>query len=314
MKFFKYIIPFIVLSSLVACEKEYVPNLPTQAEDVVVEGYIEAGNNATPSYVILTKSLPFFREISNTNNLFVKGAEIWVSNGKDSVRLQEYCWQDLDPSVRAQAAKTFGIDLDSVSTTFNFCVYLDFSQKIKGEAGKTYSLRIKTADGRNLSAVTTIPRAVPIDSAIFIKPPGVNENDTMAQMRAYINEPSGVDFYRYFTSVNGDAYIAGANSVTDDAFFDGKNTYFNLFKSEPRNGESDPSVFGLWKRGDTISVKFCTIDKGHFDFWSTLEFNANSGGPFSSYTRVKHNITGGLGIWGGYNATYYDAIVPKIKK
>ena len=133
----------------------------------------------------------------------------------------------------------------------------------------------------------------------------------MAQMRAYANDPKGPDFYRYFTSVNGSSYVAGANSVTDDAFFDGINTKFNLFKSEPRDGHSDPSVFGLWKRGDTISIKFCSIDKAHFDFWNTLEFNANSGGPFSSYTRVKHNIVGGLGIWGGYNASYYDAIVPK---
>lgn len=309
---FQYILSIIItILGLVACEKEYIPNLPTQTDDVVVEGYIEAGRNATPPYVILTKSLPFFKEIKNANNLFVSGAEVWVSNGKDSVRLQEYCWKDLDPAIRQQAAKAFGIELDSVTADFNFCVYLDFAQRLKGEVGKTYSLRIKTQDGKVLTAQTTIPRGIAIDSAVFIKPPGVNNNDTMAQMRAYANDPKGADFYRYFTSVNGSSYVAGANSVTDDAFFDGINTKFNLFKSEPRDANTDPSVFGLWKRGDTISVKFCTIDKAHFDFWNTLEYNANSGGPFSSYTRVKHNINGGMGIWGGYNASYFDTVVPK---
>lgn len=311
MKFKHIILPILAILGFVACEKEYIPNLPTQSDDIVVEGYIEAGRDATPAYVILTKSLPFFREIKNADNLFVSGAEVWIGNGKDSVRLQEYCWKDLDSTIRKQAAQAFGIEIDSVTSNFNFCVYLDFAQRIKGEAGKTYSLYIKTQDGRVLTAKTTIPRGVPIDSAVFIKPPGINENDTMAQMRAYAFDPKGADYYRYFTSVNGDAYIAGASSVTDDAFFDGVNTKFNLFKSEPRDAESDPSVFGLWKRGDTISIKFCTIDKAHFDFWNTLEYNANSGGPFSSYTRVKHNINGGMGIWGGYNASYFDTIVPK---
>jgi hypothetical protein len=133
----------------------------------------------------------------------------------------------------------------------------------------------------------------------------------MAQMRAFVKDPKGPDFYRYFTSVNGSNYESGGTSVSDDAFFDGINTKFNLFKSERRDSDTEPALWGLWKRGDTISIKFCTIDKAHFEFWNTLEYNANSGGPFSSYSRVKHNITGGLGIWGGYNATYLDTIVPK---
>ena len=293
-----------------ACEKEYIPNLPTTAADIVVEGYIEAGNKAAPPYVILTKSLPFFRDLKNYNDLFVRGATVWVSNGKDSVRLQEFCWADLDPSVKKQAATLFGINADSVAANFNFCVYIDLAQRMKGEFNKTYTLRITTADGQKLSATTTIPRPVPIDSATFIKPPGNNNLDTMAQMRAIAVDPIGPDFYRYFTSTKGSSYVAGANSVTDDAFFDGKVTKFNLLKSEPRDGSTPADLYGLFHRGDSISIKFTTIDKAHFDFWRTLEYNANSGGPFASYTKVKHNIVGGLGIWGGYAATYFDTVVP----
>lgn len=294
-----------------ACEKEFVPKLPTVEDDIVVEGYIEAGQNASPSYVILTKSLPFFKELTNFNNVFVEGAEIWVSNGTDSTRLQEFCWKNLTPSVKQQAGALFGINPDSVSADFNFCVYIDFAQRIKGEIGKAYTLRIKTKEGKILTAKTTIPRAVKIDTIEFIKPPGNNQNDTMAQARATVTDPKGVDYYRYFTSINNSAYIAGANSITDDAFFDGLVTKFNLLKSEPRGGSVDPDNFGLFRRGDTVSIKFAMIDKAHFDFWSTLEFNANNGGPFASYTRVKHNISGGLGIWGGSAISFYDVIVPK---
>jgi hypothetical protein len=300
----------LIMLLLVGCEKEFTPIIDNE-EEIVVEGYIEAGRNATPPYVLLTKSLPFFKELKGVNNLFVKGADIWVSSAKDSVRLTEICWADLDPAFKKQAAVAFGIDLDSITTDFNFCVYLDFNSKLKVEVGKTYNLRIKTKEGKVLTASTSIPRTVKIDSAEFIKPPGTNKNDTMAQMRAIITEPAGPDFYRYFTSTNSGSYIAGRQSITDDGFFDGITAKFNLLKSEPRNSNTPAELFGLFKRGDTVSIKFCTIDKAHFNFWNTLEANANNGGPFGTYTRVKFNIDGGLGVWGGYNATYYDAIVPK---
>jgi Domain of unknown function (DUF4249) len=300
----------LLMMLLIGCEKEFTP-IVNNEEEIVVEGYIEAGRNATPPYVILTKSIPFFKELKGLNDLFVKGAEVWVSSGKDSVRLSELCWTDLDPAFKKQAAVTFGIDLDSVSKDFNFCVYLDITNRIKVEVGKSYALRIKTKEGKLLTATTFIPRTVKIDSAQFIKPPGTNQNDTMAQMRAIITEPAGPDFYRYFTSTNSGSYIAGSQSVTDDGFFDGIVAKFNLLKSEPRNSETKPELFGLFKRGDTVSIKFCTIDKAHFNFWSTLEANANNGGPFGTYTRVRFNVDGGLGIWGGYNATYFDVIVPK---
>ena len=305
---------FILLALCVfifACEKEFIPDLPTVESDIVVEGYIESGSNATPPYVILTQSLPFFKELKNFNNVFVEGATVWISNGTDSTQLVEFCWKNLTPSVKKQAGQFFGINPDSVTADFNFCVYFDLAQKMKGEIGKTYNLRIKTKEGKLLTAKTTIPRPVKIDTIEFIKPPGINQKDTVAQARATITDPKGADFYRYFTAINGSSYIAGQTSVTDDAFFDGLVTKVNLLKSEPRGGTGDRENYGLFKRGDTISIKFSTLDKAHFEFWQTLEFNANNGGPFSAYTRVKHNITGGIGIWGGYASTYYDVIVPK---
>ncbi len=304
----------LLLIGLIACEKEFSPELPTTADDIVVEGYIEAvpqGRQAIPPYVLLTKAIPFFKEITSFGGLYVTGAEVWVSDGKDSARLQEFCWKDLDSTTKKLAARNFGINLDSVNANFNFCAYIDFTQKIKPAIGKTYFLRIKTKEGAILTAQTTIPRAVPIDSAAFIKPPGTNKNDSMAQMRATIRDPIGKDYYRYFTSVNGSSFSVRRNSVIEDAFFEGQKTTFNLANTQPRPKDDPPENFGLFRRNDTISVKYCTIDKAHFSFWSTLEFNSNNQGPFASYTRVKHNIVGGLGIWGGYSVTYFDAIVPK---
>ena len=140
----------------------------------------------------------------------------------------------------------------------------------------------------------------------------MNHNDTMMQIVAYINEPIGKDFYRYFSSINRSNYIAGRYSVFDDGFIDGIKTKIALLKSEPYGTKSTLSNYGLWQKGDTASIKLCTLDKAHYSFWNTIESNkTNNTNPFAVSVKIKHNIEGGLGIWGGYNATYLDFIVPK---
>ena len=67
-----------------------------------------------------------------------------------------------------------------------------------------------------------------------------------------------------------------------------------------------------FRRGDTITVKWCAIDQPQFDFWRTLEFELNDqGSPFASPVIIQSNIVGSLGIWGGYAPDYKTVIVPK---
>jgi Domain of unknown function (DUF4249) len=303
-----YISFAIVLISMVACEKELTPTVNSNSDEIVVEGYIEAGigkdaKRALPPYVILTRAIPFQKEFS-TSNIFVNNADITLSNGTDSVKLSEFCWQNLDSMTKRRTGALFGINVDSVQSNFNLCLYVDLTQKMKGEIGKTYRLTIKK-DNQTLTAVTTIPKYVPIDSAYFIKPPGINQNDTMAQMRVYIQDiPNELNYYRYVLSLNGGSYKAGRQSVYTDELIDGQHFLFNLFNKKEKSE-------GLFQRGDTLSVKWLNIDAAQYQFWRTLEFNANNQGPFSSYTRVKSNIQGGMGIWGGAVVSYLDTIVPK---
>jgi Domain of unknown function (DUF4249) len=299
----------IICLSFIACEKEFVPEV-IPSNEIVVEGFIEAGSNLPP-YVILTKNLPFFKELKQSDlaNSFVKNADITITSGSKSVKMTGICWSTLSPNDKKTVGLLIGINPDSVSASFDFCAYLDLSGTFTPKAGDRYDLTIK-AEGKTLTATTTIPRLVPLDSSLFLQPPG-NKGDTLAQLRAWINDPKGDDFYAYFTSINGSGYARGQNSVVDDKFFDGQNFKFNLFKSEPRDFKGSSESYGLFQIGDTMSIKWCTIDQDHFEFWNTLEFNANNQGPFSSYTRVKSNINGGIGIWGGMNVSFLDKVVKK---
>ncbi len=299
----------LFLLAFSACEREFIPDIPLGEPELVVEGFIEAGDRPTPPFLILTRSVPFFQEIDaeDLDDLFVHGAEIRVSDGSIELALQEICLDQLTPEQRALLYQALGISADSIAV--NFCLYTDLSGRLTGTIGKTYHLQIRV-EGRELRSSTFIPSPVPLDSLKFREPPG-EPTDTLAQLRAWISDPPGPNLYRYFTQVNEGALQAGSNSVIDDRLFDGQSFEFPLPKAEARNTDFDPATFGLYRRGDTVLVKWASIDREHFAFWNTLEFNASNQGPFSSYTRVDSNIEGGLGIWGGLSAVYYELIVPE---
>ena len=294
--------------SLAGCEEEFTPVPSGDGPKYVVEGYLEAGDNPTPPYLLLTRTFDFYGQIGpdQFTESFVHDADVRVSDGSLEVTFQEICFSDLDSATREIVAEQFGFNADSLS--IDFCVYLDLLNQLQPQIGKTYDLHISTG-GDVITATTVIPMQVPLDSLKFEPPPG-DPNDTLAQMTCYISDPAGVkNFYRYFGATNGGPLETGFSSVEEDLFFDGKSFGFQLFNPQTENADADPEEFGLYFVGDTITLKWCTIDEANFNFWNTLDFSNANQGPFSSYTRLQSNITGGLGIWGGYSVNYYTRVV-----
>jgi hypothetical protein len=311
MKMSRFAWIFLGASLLISgCEEEFEPSVSTEDPEIVVEGYIEAGERPLPPYVILTRSVPFFAELQakELEDIFVHGAAVTVSDRDQEVRLSELCLSELNAEELELAGRLIGRDLQDFG--FNFCAYVDLSGAMRGETGKRYDLLVQV-EGRTLQASTVIPPHSGLDSVRFVEPPG-EPTVTLAQLRCFIRDPAGQqDFYRYFTGINDGPLQTGLNSVIDDRLFDGQEFEFPLLKAEPRNSDFDPETFGLFRLGDTVTLKWANIDEAHYDFWNTLEFNAANQGPFSSYTRVASNVSGGLGIWGGLSASYYTRIVQK---
>ena len=297
---------------IVGCEEEITPEVVGTEPDIVVEGYIESGEGALPTYVLLTKSFPFYSRLDfdKLGELIVRDAIVSVTDEQgNEFPLTELCLKDLPIDIQEQVAVILGISLTNGGQVENICAYVDLAGAIQPIVGGTYELNI-LAEGKELHASTTIPVHIPIDSLWFTEPPG-EPNDTLAEMNCRVNDPAGADYYRYLTAVNGGPLIASFGSVTDDAFFDGQEFSFPLNKAEDPNADDlDFNTFGLWERGDSARLKWLNIDKDHFDFWLTFEFNRNNQGPFSAATKVNFNINGGIGIWGGQSVSYYDVLVP----
>ncbi|MBX7242591.1 MAG: DUF4249 domain-containing protein [Bacteroidia bacterium] len=292
---------FVLL--LVACEREITIKLPDADNKITVEGYIE--NDSFP-VVILTKSLPYFQslDLNNLNDFFVKGAKVEVVVDNDTVPLQEFT-----------ASQPGGNSFTIYTNPF-----------LIGQAGKTYTLLIES-EGQKLSAVTTIPDLVPLDSFSFEKVDSTNTiflpegHDSLYRLLGYFRDPAGqTDYYRYWTSRASmkkayegalSPYTENGNSAFKFDLFDGQ--YVNGFwiQGSKVRGDSLADHEEYFKLGDTISVKWGTIDKAQYEFWDTYINNLNGSGPFSPPIIVKTNVKGGNGIWAGTSASYYTNIIVK---
>ena len=297
-----------------ACEKEIDPGIE-YVPRIAVEGYIEGGERSTPPYVILTRSLNLFSTLNPADfeKYLVHNAKIFVSDGTNSDTLTEVCLNNLTPQQKLIASQFLGINIDSLDgVNASICIYTSLNNKLLGKVGKTYSMRID-AEGQTLTASTTIPNQIKMDSISTIPLPN-NQNDTMRQMRGYLTDPAGTaNYYRYQVSINDGSFRARGNSVFNDNFFDGKPSFeFPLSNPIlPNQAQVNFETAGLYKIGDKATIKWMVIDLPHYDFWRTSEASAQNVGPFSTYTRITSNVKGGLGVFGGICSSYYTKIITK---
>jgi len=310
-----------LLFFIFACEEEFTLDVGTPAIEIVVEGHIEAvraPDVPLPAYVILTRTIPFHSVITaeEISQLFVNDAYVTISDGNNTVELEEVCWEDIPDILKGVVVELLPEGLDTIPV--NVCMYLDPTFTMLGEVGNTYDLVVE-ADGKRLTSSTTIPPHTVIDSLEFIRAPG-DFGEEYFELRGFMSDPEEhVDFYRYFTSTNGSFLSAAFSSVTDDKFFNGQSFEFPLARTDSKfntvsdgTAPTDPEDFrvnGLFRQGDEVIVKWINIDEPHYRFWETLEFNIINQGPFGSYTRISSNIDGGVGIWGGQSASYYSITV-----
>ena len=306
------VLVIVVLSFCFGCEKDITLDLPVAEEKIIVEGHIEPG---LAPYVILTHNLPYFTstDVNDLEQLFVHDAIITVSDGVGTYEMIEYCIDNMPDSLFVLASFYLGVDISDLQD-FNFCVYtleLDSAgglSSLFGTLGRTYELTVEV-DNQTLSATTTLPWPVPLDTMWFEERPA---NDSLGQLWVRLTDPPAIgNYYRAFTQrLQKDEYFVPVKeSVIQDKLINGT-TVDLLFERGTITGQPDNNL-GLFERGDTVVVKWCSIDYDHFQFWKTaqIEFD-NVGNPIATSTQIASNINGGLGIWGGYGAIL-DTIIIK---
>jgi hypothetical protein len=282
------------------CEKDITVDLPQPEKQIVVQGSIFQDEYAM---VALTYTFPFFQsfadlDITNPANLekfLVLDATIKLSNGIQ----QEYLTLTID------------------TTIFPPVFYK--GDTIKGQIHTTYTLEIQ-AKGSVFTASSYLPPPIPLDS-INWAPEG--NLDSLGPCNLYFQEPpTPGNIYRLFVKRQGyPGYVPlYSPSVLDDQAYNGQyieypfyrpNPYSNAFVNFDSLSQAEKDEAFYWKRGDTVSVKFCTLDRASFEFIRTMEQAANTtGNPFSNPTSVKGNVSGGaIGGWCAYGVFKIQRVI-----
>jgi hypothetical protein len=286
---------FLLICS--SCEKNVSIRLHPATADLVVDASIE---NSEYPVVFLSRSLDYFNQVDPAilSASFVHHAEVIMSNGQVSARLQE-------DSIRNDSS--------------NLVIYFysfnrnDTATRFLGELNHDYSLEIRI-DGQTYTATTHIPFIRKTIDSIWWEPAPRSEDSGKAIVKARIIDPAGFgDYTRYYTSVNFGPFYPGLQSVYDDQITDGTVYVVTVDRGVNRNLSIDLNDYAFFSRGDTVTVKLANIDKATYDFWRTMEYNFQSiGNPFSSPVHVMSNISNNaLGYFGGYAAQYATVIIPE---
>ena len=295
----KKILYLVVLAVVCAsCEKNITLDLPQGESKIVVDGYVETG---LPPYIVLSRSAGYFDPInaSAINNLPESGARILISDGLITVAMKE-----IDTTINGTVLRGIYAPLDSAT---NFPLMF-------GTPGRIYSIAITTMLGEKVYSSAKLQLPVTLDSTWF----KVQENkDSLGFAWAHLTDPDTLgNCYRWFAKRIGkdDLFLAPFGSAVEDKFINGKSFDFGYNRGKIQNSLADDDnniEDGFFKKGDTIVVKFCAIDRSTFEFWRDAETQmSNNGSPFAVPSNVKSNINGGLGIFATYSPVY-DTIFAK---
>lgn len=286
IKFLHRLLPGYLFTILLVsgCSKELDIDIPEPESKIVIEGWIEQGK---PARVLLTQSVPFF---SNLDSLALM--EIPITHARVTV-----------------ITETEHEILTLIPNMSFFPPYVYNSTEIKGSVNTRYRLEVEY-QGKKLVASATIPEPAYLDSIWYTPEPGY---DSLGRIWIqFTDNPSTVDYYRILTQTVGKdkRYVPTRDiSTFSDRYFSGETIKFGLIRgmgSILELGENQ-----LYRLGDTVNIKFCTLDKEHYAFWNSVQTEiVTSSNPFaSSFETIQSNILGGYGIWGGYGASYYKLVV-----
>ena len=290
----KYLFSFGLILILCSCEKNINVDVHKVDDLLVVDAQIESGKFPT---VILTKSFDYFSKINPSllAGIFVHNAEISISNGTLTHKLKELAI----PLGGGYTGYIYIIDSANIATAF------------AGEFNKRYNLSINV-NGKLYTATTTIPLLTKYPDSVWLKQAPLNPDTNKRVLMVRTTDPPGLGNYiRYFTKKNSGDFLPGQNSVFDDAIIDGT-TYSVQVDPGVDYNNPVPVDSNFFKKGDTVTLKICNIDKATYTFWNTWEFSQQSvGNPFAQPNRVIGNINNGaLGAFYGY-AAWFKTLIAK---
>ncbi len=285
------------------CETPIDVDLPEYESKLVIEGSIE---NGEPAVVFLSKSIPFFSEVSLDylmNNVAVADATVTVtSSDGESERLTFQYYPDAP-------------------------LYFAFvSRNLIGRENTSYTLTVEYGE-QTYTAETTIPHTFSLDSAWFAASLEYLNADSMRTIRIQLSDnPTENNYYSFQTKVSCPDFTdrLWASSVPlafDDKTFNGNTIQYEIERfgipslilaTLPEDDTLNQTRL-TYRPGDTVYLKSSQMDYNTYRFMITGGNEAIMGSnPFTNPAPVISNIQGEnvLGCWCGFASTITRLVWP----
>ncbi len=302
---------FLLISAL-SCSKEIQIDIPGYQEQLVVDGRIDLGGFPI---VILTKSKNIYAASNFSEYIasMIFDATISVENGTEEVNLELISVSQLPLESQYRVAEMLKIEYELLPL-IPFQVYSSTNPQIKGEVGKTYTLKINH-NNKLYEGATQLLQPVALDYSNW-KPDVTNPQ--YGTLISRLTDPANArNAYKWevkliTAKLNGqprDVIFRSSDSpYFADDYFDGLS-----FEFETRYHAKDTTYPEGYRRhykyGDSLVIKMSRVDDLVFDFFEKKEAQGESAGnPFATPVNIPSNLNNGaLGIWAGF-APWYDTI------
>lgn len=255
---------------------------------IVVEGWIENGGFPV---VILTSTIPVddeFHDWQSVQDHIIRWARVSIYDGE-----QEYV-------LTGKVNKDY------------FPPYIYTTSKLRGEVGKTYSLKVKY-DGKEVTSYTTIP-----EPAYFKRIEVERSSNGKASIKAFLEDQSPTeDYYKIFvmTQKKDSVYKSSFMGLfSDEILSEGENEIIVRGGENDGFGKSESSIYH--ECDDVVYVKLCTMEYEPFCYWQDHEeISLLSNNPlFPVNHPIRSNVSSGYGYWAGYGMAEYKVSVADALK
>ena len=272
---YRFMLALLLACLCLGCEETEVKQVPPQ---LVVEGWIDSGGFPI---VKLTTTVPVSKQAQSTDSLdrfLVRWAKVTVSDGTREVVLTGMPNRDYFPP------------------------YIYTTSEMRGEVGKTYTLKVDYQDF-HAHAVTTIPKPVALSR---ISAEEIPLYPGWFKLRIdFKDDPATTDYYKVFVRLYGenqDFHSTNFGTYNDRLL----PIHASLLVENARQNVVNPTAT-FFKRYEAVNIKFCHIDSVSYAFWKSFDDYQREGrNPlFNSMQNIRSNIQGGLGYWCGYGVSYY---------
>lgn len=247
---------------------------------LVVEGWID---NGSAPVVLISRTIDPSESMKDEADILTKVvsyAKVRVSDGSRTVELKGERNDDYFPP------------------------YIYTTDEMIGETGKSYRLEVDYP-GINAWAETSIPEPAELER---FEVEVSSKTDSLYVLSAYIrNNPSKVSYYKFFTRVDGQGPCWNSSFL---GLVDNRNYPDEVIAVPVARGWGLLEKYRqpLFRKGEKVEVKFCTVDETTYDYWKGYDdVTALARNVFFPVSKnIPGNVHGALGLWAGYGAGFYS--------